>query len=243
MSSCTPFCPTWSLSALTMGANVLPNPPPAALKLPLPPVVQTLRRAPPLAAVSQPLTLAANLSEQRLSLAEAGSGLMLTASAKRAVKRSSAKRAQEGPPRGKTNGDGMLGCQAQLAGSSAGQGRVGATIAVMHTEDRVAGRRMTLGAHAGEMTAAGMLLTKHECLAIAAEAGLRRGGGARQHSIRFTRGLQKGGGKEGRPAEHVSSTFWHSMSTACCRLGVPDLIPPERPRSWHTCCNHIYGKP
>lgn len=41
-----------------------------------PPCV-TLRLAPPLAAVSQPLTLAANLRLHRLSCAEAGSGLML----------------------------------------------------------------------------------------------------------------------------------------------------------------------
>ncbi len=38
----------------------------------------TFRRAPPLACVSQPLTLAANLSEQRLSYADAGSGFTLT---------------------------------------------------------------------------------------------------------------------------------------------------------------------
>lgn len=41
-------------------------------------MVSTLRRAPPRAPVSQPLTLAAKRSEHRLSPAEAGSGLMLT---------------------------------------------------------------------------------------------------------------------------------------------------------------------
>ncbi len=45
---------------------------------PLPASVMTLRRAPPLAPVSQPDTLAAKRREHRLSPADAGSGLMLT---------------------------------------------------------------------------------------------------------------------------------------------------------------------
>ncbi len=47
------------------------------LLLTAPPCVM-LRLAPPLAAVWQLLTLAANLSEHSVSKAEAGSGLMLT---------------------------------------------------------------------------------------------------------------------------------------------------------------------
>lgn len=63
-------------AALTACATPAPLPPAP----PAPPgATVTLRRAPPLAPVSQPLTLAANLREQRLSAAEAGSGFMLTA--------------------------------------------------------------------------------------------------------------------------------------------------------------------
>lgn len=67
------------------GADALvlrPSPEASAAMLgpasPLPASVMTLRRAPPLAPVSQPDTLAAKRREHRLSPADAGSGLMLT---------------------------------------------------------------------------------------------------------------------------------------------------------------------
>jgi hypothetical protein len=152
----------------TIGANVLPqrSPPPPP---PLPPATDTLRRAPPRAPVSQPLTFAANFREQRLSLAEAGSGLMLTA--------------------------GWAGGAAPAVGRCAGGG---------------SGPRGGGGSCRGPGLSPDKQPTKHECLAIAAEAGLRGGGErARRRGWGCRGGRRRSAAKpasrrRGRPAPHFS---------------------------------------